>query len=558
MEPTQNRFDLLREPSPSPTLHEPTPSLHAAPALPAFISAREAMVLRDAMDEPIVLTPTPTPSESLNDSTLLPTLTPTGMVAVLADHAASPSLVDGLNNSASTASAEGGARLLTRITALEDGSSHHPSLATNPADHADDPEYLAVLGELLNVPHGVSQEDLSQITHPSQRLAATRPPTRRLILMAAFSKPSGSLTLPRLRNHPDWHSEHAQRVASTSHVGLTRPSMVPAPASPPVALSLFRDAVAAPGAPGDDSSSSSSASSDTPRGSPIRTGPEGSPSETGSHTPTEHSTILHEQGDHTRKSILVDTPSDSSHSDPQSRSPPEDMGRARRGGKMSTAPCRALDTSTPSFSPPQAYWNGGTQTQEAKDTLEELRTLAAQPRVAREALSQAQGAKVKTEQLADPMNPERLGYAYYIQKEGLPPLKEGVVVGSEESMNAAFDITTAALSLGLDAPAGAQLRAFSSSKWFRAAALILSAIIRAVLVSDHFFTPGDFSLPSSADTFQLAPGLPIPPTQRALLAEMAAQLTSELTALGENRLNRAEFWAAISERERTALQAARA
>ncbi|KAH8982480.1 hypothetical protein EDB83DRAFT_2536565 [Lactarius deliciosus] len=673
-----NRFDVLREPSPSPTPHEPTPLLHAAPAPPAFISAHEAMVLREAIDEPIALTPTP--SESLNNSTLVPTATPSDMTRIYLTQGSliNPTPAGSLDGSGSppTELVTGGARLLANIRALEESSSYHPSLASNPADHADDPEYLAALHDLLNVPETVTQEVLSQISTPSQRLLVAvrsvflergnrhaegsnpstyssphgslleaflhaHPPTpppespeqeasRLLALWLTAEEPTPvvyrdplrrdyqsntvgdratwelacwlhrnsvarvdnfvhrvhpsinllqgiqhafATRLTRLHNHPDWHSEHAQHVSiyiarrvdpglgdpqhlvqpltlaqdpagathitisdgsssemeiTTSQIGAIRRARsiarsTPVPLSRRPSLSLFREPVAAQGAPG-DSSSSDSSDSDTPKASPTEPSFERPFSSTG---PTAEDLPM--------TSILVDTPSASSVSN---------------GG----LPVAKTVEGNPSPSPPQAFWGDSTQTQEAKNILDELRTLATQPRMARENISPAPGATVEAVQLADLLNPTRLGYAYYVQRDGLPPLKEGVVVGSEESMNAAFDVVTATLSLGLDKPAGAQLRALSLANWFRAAALTLSALIRGILVSDNFFTQGDFPLSPCPDDYRLPPGLPHPITQRELLSEMVAQLSHELTALGENRLNRTELWSAIVTRERDALQ----
>ncbi|KAH8978976.1 hypothetical protein EDB83DRAFT_2537415 [Lactarius deliciosus] len=149
------------------------------------------------------------------------------------------------------------------------------------------------------------------------------------------------------------------------------------------------------------------------------------------------------------------------------------------------------------------------------------------------------GATSEARALADCLNPQRIGYEFYLQKDRLRPLKGGVVLVSEDALNAAFDVVATSLCLGFDVPGGPQLRALSSGDWYRGAALTLSAVLRGTLVSNNFYGHAD--------------GLPIPDTQRGLIIELCGQLLAELTALGETRLNREELWRAVSHSEREAL-----
>ncbi|KAH8990021.1 hypothetical protein EDB86DRAFT_2831323 [Lactarius hatsudake] len=177
-----NPFAVLADTPPSPTLHAPTPSLHAAPPPPAFMSARDTVILGAVADEVYVPTPTPlapehplpSPVESLNNSTLIPSQTPEGMVAVAAGTAPPPNalVAPGSPSPSPEQIATIGANILAQLNALEASPSYHPSTASNLLDHTDDPDYLEVLDRLLNTPAAAVRTALDMLPNPSPRLVA--------------------------------------------------------------------------------------------------------------------------------------------------------------------------------------------------------------------------------------------------------------------------------------------------------------------------------------------------------------------------------------------------
>ncbi|KAH9047456.1 hypothetical protein EDB83DRAFT_2634060 [Lactarius deliciosus] len=684
MEHSNNPFDLLREPSPSPTLHAPTPSVHAASPPPAFLTARDAAILGAVADEQYVPTPSehplPTNPESLNNSTLIPSQTPSGMTRIMATPEGP---VSSDNPSPSPEQiATIGAALLAQLQALE-SQSYHPSAASNPLDHADDPDYLQALGQLFDAPAAVTQMVLAALPAPSPRLsnqlnALYRERAARHIEGSnptTYSSPSASYIaaflaanyptpspipspythtpstpgpvasieqyeeeadrllddwlahkvhladnvredhrrdfsansvghrgiwelacwlhrapvnavdafvhrvfpslrllqeiqhaftarLTRLRDHPDWHSPHASRVAAyiarrldpVDQASLERVRLMntqellreaaPTPvltASLPHALSISED--------------SAEIISARDFHGPIRT-----PSRSQRHRPISRRPSVTNLV--TAPGAPDDHSDDSSSSDSTTpvASPASQNFRGRRiPRELSTQPSAARDTAANPLAvdTPSVTWEGGTQTQEARATLEELRELASLPRFPHEILAGLpQGPNVEMRDLANLQNPQRIGYGFYLQAADLHPLKEGMQIGSTQEINAAFHAVAASLSLGTDRAGEPHLRVLSSSDWFRGAAVVLSATLRGVLTSNNFHAQGDFSLSPCPDEFQLADGLPIPHTQRSLLLEMCSQLTDELGALGDACINRSDLWTAVRARERASIEEA--
>ncbi|KAH9166792.1 hypothetical protein EDB89DRAFT_2075526 [Lactarius sanguifluus] len=166
--------------------------------------------------------------------------------------------------------------------------------------------------------------------------------------------------------------------------------------------------------------------------------------------------------------------------------------------------------------------------------MDELRELASIPRFPHEILQGLpQSPNVEMRDMASLLHPQRIGYGFYLQAADLTPLKEGLQIGTTSELNAAFHAIAATLSAGLDRPGEPHLRVLRSADWYRAATIVSSALLRGILTSNHFYTQGDFSLSPCPDEFQLAEGLSLPHTQRALLQEMNAQLQAELAALGD-------------------------
>ncbi|KAH8995558.1 hypothetical protein EDB86DRAFT_2829466 [Lactarius hatsudake] len=158
MEHLNNPFALLQELSPSLMLHAPTLPVHMASPLPAFITAREAVILGAVADEQYIPTsvkpvpvkavrdrctpsehPLPTNPENLNNSTLIPSQTPSGYTRVVVTQEGQVASVDPSPSPEQIATV--GAALLAQLCALK-SQSYHPSMASNPLDHVDDPEYL--------------------------------------------------------------------------------------------------------------------------------------------------------------------------------------------------------------------------------------------------------------------------------------------------------------------------------------------------------------------------------------------------------------------------------
>ncbi|KAH9161476.1 hypothetical protein EDB89DRAFT_1913863 [Lactarius sanguifluus] len=255
---------------------------------------------------------------------------------------------------------------------------------------------------------------------------------------------------------------------------------------------------------------------------------------------------------------------------------------------------------------PSVFWADGSQTQWAKATMDELRELASIPRFPHEVLNGLPGSpNVEMRDMAGLLHPQRIGYSFYLQGGNLSPLKEGLQIGTDVELNAAFHSVAATLSAGLDCPSNPHLWVLGSADWFRAATIVVlgkfglvrfgpvlakpetepfnfhqtepkpnpncskpfqtipnhfkpikKTILRGILTSNNFYTQGDFSLSPCPDEFQLADGLPLPLSQRGLLQEVTAQMQAELAALGDARVNRAELWEATRAKERAVIEQA--
>ncbi|KAH9043568.1 hypothetical protein EDB84DRAFT_1559176 [Lactarius hengduanensis] len=273
------------------------------------------------------------------------------------------------------------------------------------------------------------------------------------------------------------------------------------------------------------------------------------PSEWGSHTPSEHSSVDRLTGDHPRHPILVDTPSDPTHTSVSTRSPPADMGRPDPKGRMT-----ATGLIPRPLSPMEVLWGPSTQTQAARTVLEELRGLsrAALPLPAE--ISETDAASIDEAVdwatiWADTIAPLREGYARYMLREPLPLIKGGNRIEPPHALDTAFKVVVAALGVGFDKPGCPQDRTLASNHWFRGASAILSATIRGMLVSQAFFDQGSWPVEPCMDDFKLESDLETPGSQLELLRSMAEQLLSELTVQGEDRLNREDLWNSIKEQE---------
>ncbi|KAH8985307.1 hypothetical protein EDB92DRAFT_1950070 [Lactarius akahatsu] len=271
------------------------------------------------------------------------------------------------------------------------------------------------------------------------------------------------------------------------------------------------------------------------------------PSEWGSHTPSDHSSLDHNSGDHLRHPIVVDTPS--APTPESTQSPPTDMGHLDPKGRMSTrgAAPRLL-------SPMEVVWAGSTQSQQARATLDELRNLLQAPpppmnEVTAVFTAQADDSIRWAENWANTIAPLREGYVRYTLSDPIPPLAGGNRIKPPQALDAAFRIVKSAIGVGFDKPGSPEERSLAASHWFRGASALLGATIRGMLVSQGFFDQGLWPLDPCIDTFTLAEDLERPSTQLELLRSMAEQLLSELTVQGEDRLNWEDLWNSVKEQE---------
>ncbi|KAH9044153.1 hypothetical protein EDB84DRAFT_1559105 [Lactarius hengduanensis] len=406
--------------------------------------------------------------------------------------------------------------------------------ANPPLRHSPPPEHSP---PTLPSPGPVTQEAMRQavpspvITMPSG--AAQNP----IILSSRESSPS--LITPRMAQSIERAKRRATRSQST-----TRP---PRSRRPSISLQDMSGAAFDANADEPDGGSESSTTPTAPTPWPHAIPKEDWPSEWGSHTPSEHSSVAFTDGMHPRHPILVDTPTPEVAS--TSRSPPTDMGRPDPKGKMTSAGAapRAL-------SPMEVVWGPSTQTQEARATLDELRLLSRANPPSQVEISDVYNAQIEEAAewaniWADTIAPLREGYARYVLDGPIPPLKGGNRIEPPHVLDAAFRVVVAAVGGGFDKPGSPEDRTLASGNWFRAVSALMGATIRGMLVSQGFFDQGSWPLDPCIDNFSLADDLERPSTQLELVRSMTEQLLAELTVQGEDRLNREDLWNSIKEQE---------
>ncbi|KAI9432320.1 hypothetical protein H4582DRAFT_2061840 [Lactarius indigo] len=147
------------------------------------------------------------------------------------------------------------------------------------------------------------------------------------------------------------------------------------------------------------------------------------------------------------------------------------------------------------------------------------------------------------------LNAQRIGYADYVRREPLLPLPRGLLAGRGENLTHAFDLVSAALTLGIGPPNQQDERALSSNAWLRGVTILLSSTIAGVLDSTSFFKQSTFPLEPCDDRFQLDDAFPVPETQLGLIKELVAQLSSELTATGSRVMDEEAKWTHICQME---------
>ncbi|KAH9070741.1 hypothetical protein EDB83DRAFT_2579864 [Lactarius deliciosus] len=150
---------------------------------------------------------------------------------------------------------------------------------------------------------------------------------------------------------------------------------------------------------------------------------------------------------------------------------------------------------------------------------------------------------------ANTIGPLREGYSRYLLREPIQPIKGGVRIEPAEALDIGLRLMVAAIGHGFDQPKHPEERTLSAGNWFRGTSALLAAIIRGMLVSQKFFDLGAWPLDPLSDTFTLHEDLERPETQLELVRSMTEQLLSELTATGEDRLNREDLWTSIKEQE---------
>ncbi|KAH8979553.1 hypothetical protein EDB86DRAFT_3107947 [Lactarius hatsudake] len=347
--------------------------------------------------------------------------------------------------------------------------------------------------------------------------------------------------------------EQAAIERAMRRVSRTAPIAPPLSRRPSLSLS---EASGRPAPPEEDAASDSSL---TPTGTPA---PQGSAdvSMTEGPTPSSHSSIMAERGDHPRVPIIVDTPTDGPYSDEtdHTRSPPTDMGHARGDGRMTARRYGGPPTASSSLDVPR--WSGDTQEQEAKAIMDALRASAARPRPDKTLLPALTNLPAESTQTArdwaDTLNSKRIGYAYYLLNGTIDPVAGGAYEGPDGALMNAFLLATDVLGSGVGPPLDVGSRVVNSNAWFRCAAASLSAITRGVLVSDEFFRLGAFPVKPCPDSIQYHNQLQAPESQVELLQAMTGQLLEELSAKGISRLSRPELWQEIYAQERDHLRQA--
>ncbi|KAH9011403.1 hypothetical protein EDB85DRAFT_2228842 [Lactarius pseudohatsudake] len=358
-------------------------------------------------------------------------------------------------------------------------------------------------------------------------------------IMLSSKESSPSLITPRMAQS----IERAKRRTTWSQ-SITRP---PRSRRPSISLHDMASAAFDANADEPDGGSESSTTPTAPTPWPHAIPKEDWPSEWGSHTPSEHSSVAFTDGMHPRHPIQVDTPTPEVAS--ASRSPPTDMGRPDPKGKMTSAGAapRAL-------SPMEVVWGPSTQTQEARATLDELRLLSTANPPSQVEITDVYNAQIEEAAewaniWADSIAPLREGYARYVLDGPIPPLKGGNRIEPPHVLDTAFRVVVAAVGGGFDKPGSPEDRTLASGNWFRAVSALMGATIRGMLVSQGFFDQGSWPLDPCIDKFSLADDLERPSTQLELVRSMTEQLLAELMVQGEDRLNREDLWNSIKEQE---------
>ncbi|KAH9058014.1 hypothetical protein EDB83DRAFT_2315975 [Lactarius deliciosus] len=467
-----NRFELLAEMStpPSPTL-PPT--------------ATEAAAAGNLTESPL-----PTNLvESLNNSTLIPTQTPEGMERVIVEP--SPTLIQLITEGATT------------LAVLECGD-RDPRRGINALDYADDPSFLSMMECMIPPPSDNSPSPDTVLAREAKffcdawvaEIGRIAPATIEALQVEYLANVVGDPNVWELACWMHWLQLQLPSPGPNTQEAMHQAVPLPVVMAPPgTALNPLVLSESDPMLETEMSTPHLTAAMERAKHHSTRsqsmTRPlqsrrpslstrritaiplprqrpwphaiprEHWPSEWGSHTPSDHSSVGAAIGEHPRHPITVDTPSDPMA---LTRSPPEDMGHPDPTGHMSSHVPRPL-------SPMEVVWGGSTQTQEARAKLDELHAMS----------SVWIPTQAKSQHLYT--HPEEW--------------------------------------------------TLSAGNWFCGMSVLLAAITREPL----------------SDTFTLHADLEHPETQLELVRSMTEQLLSELTATGENRLNREDLWNSIKEQE---------
>ncbi|KAH9005445.1 hypothetical protein EDB86DRAFT_2825097 [Lactarius hatsudake] len=571
---TANRYTwLLGSATPDPP-HVPTPPL---PNLDSQVAAMEAVVAEVYVPTPEPPLPT-TPAESLNNLTLVPTQMPEGFVAIPIK---GPVPTDAL--------------------LADPAPSSEASASPNTVIHSPTPNYSPTVPESWTSWGDVTPSPDAVFALKASRLLDAWMPQQGFLNQKMFNRlckeytanmvgnrhiwelscwmhrapvpkvrdflrtqgpDSGILEaiqhafatrLTRLRGKINDHSPHVDGASierAMRRVGRANPIAPPLSRRPSLS---FSEASGQPAAPEGDAASDASS---TPMGMPALRDPPDRPMTVGP-TPSSHSSIMVERGDHPRVPIIVDTPMDGPWTDEtdHTRSPPTDMGHARGNGRMTARAHGGPEAPSSSLDVPR--WSGDTQEQEAKAIMDELRAIAARPRPDPAPLPQLTqlppGASITAWDWADTLASWRIGYAYYLQNGNINPVRDGAYEGPDGALGPAFLLAADALGSGVGPPLDIGSQVVASNTWFRCAAIALSAITQGVLVSDDFFRLGAFPVRPCPDAIELHNDLPVPASQIELLQAMTGQLLEELSAKGISRLSHPELWQEIYAQERDLL-----
>ncbi|KAI9433450.1 hypothetical protein H4582DRAFT_2082091 [Lactarius indigo] len=223
-----------------------------------------------------------------------------------------------------------------------------------------------------------------------------------------------------------------------------------------------------------------------------------------------------------------------------------DMGHAAGAGHMTSAYV-APSGSTPT-PPLAAYWELA-ETRTACAVLDELHQIAvvwpSQIPDAPDPNTLMAWADCHRREL----NAQRLGYTYYVWHEPLLPLPCRLLMDRGENLTHAFDLVSAALTLGIGPPNQQDECALSSNSWLHGVTILLSSVITGILDSTSFFKQSTFSLDPCDDTYHFDETMPVPEIQLGLIKELVAQLSSELTATGNRVMDEEAKWTHIRQME---------